>query len=82
MVLERVERVRPAGVGEAEPCGYFRWPDAARALAADQQTRDREHLGCTDGRLVTDRRDLEKQLAGNFLTAGAFGSSPLKGERA
>ncbi len=25
--------------------------------------------------VVTDRRDLEKQLAGNFLTAGAFGSS-------
>lgn len=24
--------------------------------------------------VVTDRRDLEKQLAGNFLTAGAFGS--------
>jgi len=25
--------------------------------------------------VVTDRRDLEKQLAGNFLTGGAFGSS-------
>lgn len=25
--------------------------------------------------VVTDRRDLEKQLSGNFLTAGAFGSS-------
>ncbi len=34
--------------------------------------------------VVTDRRDLEKQLAGNFLTGGAFGSdlADKEGERA
>jgi hypothetical protein len=28
VLLERVERVRPNGVGEAEALGYVLWPDA------------------------------------------------------
>jgi len=46
--IERVERVRLAGIREAEPCGYVPWPDAGRALAAHQQAGDREHLGMGD----------------------------------
>lgn len=34
-----------------------------------------KHLSDCRVIVVTDRRDLEKQLAGNFLTAGAFGSA-------
>jgi hypothetical protein len=48
VVLERIERVRDAGVGEAEPRGYLPWLDTRSALAEDQQAGDREHLGVGD----------------------------------
>jgi hypothetical protein len=48
VLVERVERVRPAGAGKAEAVGYVLWPDAGSALAGDQQARDGEHLGVGD----------------------------------
>mgnify|MGYP002779369355 CR=1 FL=1 len=49
-----------------------------KALLLDDALRDCRLL------IVTDRRDLEKQLAGNFLSGGAFGSdlADKEGERA
>lgn len=48
MVLQRAERVRAAWAGEAETVGYLPGPDARRAVAADQQACDREHLRVGD----------------------------------
>ena len=75
-LLERVRGVRPDGAREGGVIWHttgsgksFTMVLLCKALLLD------EALKACRVVVVTDRRDLEKQLAGNFLTGGAFGSS-------
>lgn len=74
-LLERVRTQRPDGGREGGVIWHttgsgksFTMVLLCKALILDQALKNCRIV------VVTDRRDLEKQLAGNFLTGGAFGS--------
>lgn len=74
-LLERVRTQRPDGGREGGVIWHttgsgksFTMVLLCKALLLDQALKNCRIV------VVTDRRDLEKQLAGNFLTGGAFGS--------
>lgn len=74
-LLERVRAVRPDGGREGGVIWHttgsgksFTMVLLCKALLLDDALKACRVV------VVTDRRDLEKQLAGNFLTGGAFGS--------
>jgi type I restriction enzyme R subunit len=75
-LLARVRTLRPDGGREGGVIWHttgsgksFTMVLLCKALLLDDALRNCRVV------VVTDRRDLEKQLAGNFLTGGAFGSS-------
>ena len=75
-LIERVRTVRPDGAREGGVIWHTTGSGKSltmvllcKALLLDEALKNCRVV------VVTDRRDLEKQLAGNFLTAGAFGSS-------
>lgn len=74
-LLRQIAIVRPDGGREGGVIWHttgsgksFTMVMLCKALLIDEALRDCRLL------VVTDRRDLEKQLAGNFLSGGAFGS--------
>jgi type I restriction enzyme, R subunit len=74
-LLERVRTQRPDGGREGGVIWHttgsgksFTMVLLCKALILDQALKNCRIV------VVTDRRDLEKQLAGNFVTGGAFGS--------
>jgi type I restriction enzyme R subunit len=74
-LLERVRTLRPDGGREGGVIWHttgsgksFTMVLLCKALLLDAALKNCRVV------VVTDRRDLEKQLAGNFLTGGAFGS--------
>ena len=74
-LLERVRTLRPDGGREGGVIWHttgsgksFTMVLLCKALLLDEALKNCRVV------VVTDRRDLEKQLAGNFLTGGAFGS--------
>jgi type I restriction enzyme R subunit len=74
-LLERVRTLRPDGGREGGVIWHttgsgksFTMVLLCKALLLDDALKNCRVV------VVTDRRDLEKQLAGNFLTGGAFGS--------
>ncbi|WP_341022303.1 HsdR family type I site-specific deoxyribonuclease [Brevundimonas diminuta] len=74
-LLERVRTQRPDGAREGGVIWHttgsgksFTMVLLCKALLLDEALKTCRTV------VVTDRRDLEKQLAGNFLTGGAFGS--------
>jgi type I restriction enzyme R subunit len=74
-LLERVRTLRPDGGRESGVIWHttgsgksFTMVLLCKALLLDDALKNCRVV------VVTDRRDLEKQLAGNFLTGGAFGS--------
>ena len=74
-LLERVRTQRPDGGREGGVIWHttgsgksFTMVLLCKALLLDDALKNCRMV------VVTDRRDLEKQLAGNFLTGGAFGS--------
>jgi len=74
-LLERVNTVRPDGGREGGVIWHttgsgksFTMVLLCKALLLNDSLKNSRVI------VVTDRRDLEKQLAGNFLTGGAFGS--------
>lgn len=84
-LLRQIATVRPDGGREGGVIWHttgsgksFTMVMLCKALLLDDALRDCRLV------VVTDRRDLEKQLAGNFLSGGAFGSeiADKEGERA
>jgi type I restriction enzyme R subunit len=84
-LLRQIETIRPDGSREGGVIWHttgtgksFTMVMLCKALLLDDALRDCRLI------VVTDRRDLEKQLAGNFLSGGAFGSdlADKEGERA
>jgi type I restriction enzyme R subunit len=84
-LLSQIASVRPGGGRESGVIWHttgsgksFTMVMLCKALLLDEALRDCRLV------VVTDRRDLEKQLAGNFLSGGAFGSdvADKEGERA
>ncbi|WP_425907496.1 type I restriction endonuclease subunit R [Nitrobacter sp. TKz-YC02] len=74
-LLERVRTLRPDGERQGGVIWHttgsgksFTMVLLCKALLLDEVLKNCRVV------VVTDRRDLEKQLAGNFLTGGAFGS--------
>lgn len=74
-LLERVRTMRPDGAREGGVIWHttgsgksFTMVLLCKALLLDEELKNCRVV------VVTDRRDLEAQLAGNFLTGGAFGS--------
>ena len=74
-LLERVRTMRPSGEREGGVIWHTTGSGKSltmvllcKALLLDETLKNCRVV------VVTDRRDLEKQLAGNFLTGGAFGS--------
>jgi type I restriction enzyme R subunit len=84
-LLRQIAAIRPDGGREGGVIWHttgsgksFTMVMLCKALLLDEALRDCRLV------VVTDRRDLEKQLAGNFLSGGAFGSdvADKEGERA
>lgn len=84
-LLRQIASVRPDGGREGGVIWHttgsgksFTMVMLCKALLLDVELRECRLV------VVTDRRDLEKQLAGNFLSGGAFGSdvADKEGERA
>lgn len=74
-LLRQISTIRPDGGREGGVIWHttgsgksFTMVMLCKALLIDEALRECRLL------VVTDRRDLEKQLAGNFLSGGAFGS--------
>lgn len=75
-LLNQIQGVRPNGAREGGVIWHttgsgksFTMVFLCKALLLNDELKNCRLV------VVTDRRDLEKQLAGNFLTGGAFGSS-------
>jgi type I restriction enzyme R subunit len=84
-LLRQIGSIRPDGAREGGVIWHttgsgksFTMVMLCKALLLDETLSDCRLV------VVTDRRDLEKQLAGNFLSGGAFGSdvADKEGERA
>ncbi|MCC5982630.1 MAG: type I restriction endonuclease subunit R [Oceanicaulis sp.] len=74
-LLDQISRVKPDGAREGGVIWHttgsgksFTMVMLCKALLLNEKLKACRLV------VVTDRRDLEKQLAGNFLTGGAFGS--------